>query len=274
MKARCQPLLGTFVEIAIEQENCQNAMDQAYEAIQQVQDLMSFHDSLSELNQINQNAHLHQIEIHPWTAQIFKIAQDIYQQSHGLFNCGIGHRLVEAGLLPRQLDLSQYPLGGIQDIYFLEPSVIYATKPVCLDLGGIAKGFAVDKAVEVLMQNGTQSGCVNAGGDLRVFGKTPRAIQIRHPKLPGKLIDIGTLQNGAIATSALYFANRDQQDSHIINPLTSDQNKVHLNFSESYSIVASECVYADALTKVLALCGGRDHPCFDYFNAQAITIAA
>jgi len=274
MKARCQPLLGTFVEIAIEQENCQNAMDQAYEAIQQVQDLMSFHDSLSELNQINQNAHLHPIEIHPWTAQIFKMAQDIYQHSNGLFNCGIGHRLVEAGLLPRQLDLSQYPLGGIQDIHFLGSSVIYATKPVCLDLGGIAKGFAVDKAVEVLMQNGTLSGCVNAGGDLRVFGHTPRVIQIRHPKSPGKLIDIGTLQNGAIATSALYFANRDRKHSHIVNPLALDTNDIHVNFEESYSIVANECVYADALTKVLALSKRQDHPCFDYFNAQAITIAA
>ena len=98
--------------------------------------------------------------------------------------------------------------------------------------------------------------------------------QIRHPKLPGKLIDIGTLQNGAIATSALYFANRDRKHSHIVNPLAVDTNDIHVNFEESYSIVANECVYADALTKVLALSKRQDHPCFHYFNAQAITIAA
>jgi len=274
MKIRCQALLGTLVEISIDEECHAKAIEQAFTAIKLVHDLMSFHDPLSELSQINRNAHSKSIDIHPWTAHVLKIAQDIHVQSRGLFNCGIGHRLVEAGLLPQYLDLSKYELGGIEDIYFLEPTKIQSAKPVCLDLGGIAKGFAVDKAVEILKQNGIYSGCVNAGGDLRVFGKHPRPVHIRNPRLPGQLLAIGSLQNGAIATSALYFANRDRQDSHIINPLTSDQNKVHLNFSESYSIVASECVYADALTKVLALCGGRDHACFDYFNAQAIKIAA
>ena len=144
---------------------------------------------------------------------------------------------------------------------------------MCLDLGGIAKGFAVDKAVESLMADGIKSGCVNAGGDLRVFG-TARPIQIRNPIAPNELIDIGSLQNGAIATSGLYFSNRDQEQSHIINPFAQDESAVHLDFSDSYSILANECVYADALTKVLALSAGQHHPCLDYFSAKALRISA
>ena len=89
-----------------------------------------------------------------------------------------------------------------------------------------------------------------------------------------QLIDIGSLQNGAIATSGLYFTNRDQQQSHIINPFAQDESEVHIYFSDSYSVLANECVYADALTKVLALCATHDHPCLNYFSAKAIRIAA
>jgi len=144
---------------------------------------------------------------------------------------------------------------------------------VCLDLGGIAKGFAVDKAVEVLKSNGITSASVNAGGDLRVFGSLPKPVQIRDPKNPNHLIDIGSIQNGAIATSSLYFAKRDRRPSYIINPITNDESKLHVNFSESYSIIANECVYADALTKVLALSNGHHHSCFEHFSAQAIRVA-
>jgi thiamine biosynthesis lipoprotein len=175
--------------------------------------------------------------------------------------------------LPRHINLSQYELGGIEDIHFTYPQTLRASKPVCLDLGGIAKGFAVDKAVESLMADGIKSGCVNAGGDLRVFGQSPRSIQIRNPFLPNQLINIGSLQNGAIATSGLYFSKRDQEQSHIINPFAQDESEAHIHFSDSYSILANECVYADALTKVLALSAGQHHPCLDYFSAKALRIS-
>ena len=274
MTTRCKPLLGTYVEISIQQNKEAKIIEDAFAAIKQVQELMSFHNPLSELNIINQRAHLEPIAIHPWTAQIIIIAQEIYEQSSGLFNCGIGHRLVAAGFLPCHIDLSTCKWGGIEDIGFVEPEIIISSKPLCLDLGGIAKGFAVDKAVEVLISKGIKSGCVNAGGDLRVFGNTPKLVQIRDPKNPGQLVEIGSIQNGAIATSSLYFAKREGRPSYIINPMTNDQSKVHVDFSDSYSIVANECVYADALTKVLALSHGNDHPCFSHFSAKAIRIAA
>ena len=269
---RCKPLLGTFVEISIKEDDGQEAIDNAFLAIQRVHDLMGFHNPKSELSRMNERAHLEAVEIHAWTAQVIQIAKEIHLASNGLFDCGIGHRLVEAGLLPRHITFTNHELGGIEDIHFLAPDLIKSTRPVCLDLGGIAKGYAVDMAVRVLLSEGISSGSVNAGGDLRVFGDTFLPIQIRNPESPEKLIDIGYLENGAIATSSLYFAKRDHQQSHIINPLAQNPSAIHAEVFGSYSVLAKECVYADALTKVLALSNTEHHPCFSYFSAQALRI--
>ena len=271
---RCKPFLGTFVEISVDRGDGQAAIDHAFEIIQMIQNLMGFHDPQSELSQINQRAHLEAVEIHPWTAQVIRIAKEVHIESDGLFNCGIGHRLVAAGLLPRHINFSNHELGGVEDMHFLAPDLIQSSRPVCLDLGGIAKGFAVDMAVRVLISEGIASGSVNAGGDLRVFGNTSLPIQVRHPERSGELIDIGSLKDGAIATSSLYFAKRDSQKSHIINPLAQNFSEVHVEIAGSFSILAKECVYADALTKVLALSNNEHHPCFSHFSAQALRIVA
>ena len=271
MMMRCKPLLGTFVEIVVDQEDCQIPIDRAFSVIQKIQELMGFHNPNSELNRINHLAHQKAVDIHPWTAQVLCIAKKIYRHSGGLFNCGIGHRLVAAGLLPRHITFSNHDLGGIEDISFLAPELIISRRPVCLDLGGTAKGFAVDMAVKILISEGVFSGSVNAGGDLRVFGESSWPIHIRNPRQPSELLEIGTLQNAALATSGLYFAKRDEQPSHLINPLSQEES--FLQSRDSYSVLAKECIYADALTKVLALSQNQYHPCFKKFSAQAIRIA-
>ncbi len=267
---RCKPLLGTFVEIMIE-DNSQsfNALDEAFFAIEQVQSLMGFHGPKSELSQINARSYLEPIHIHPWTTEVLTIAKVIYIQSQGIFNCGVGHRLVEAGLLPKHAMLNQHSFGGIEDLQFLAPQLVSSSLPLCLDLGGIAKGYAVDKAVEALIAHGIHTGSVNAGGDMRVFGDRVQDIQIRNPSKPHELIQIGGMRAGAIATSSLYFAKRDDDaKSYMVNPL----NYEHIEFSGSYSVVATECVYADALTKVVSISGNTQHPCLSHFSAQAINI--
>lgn len=267
---RCKPLLGTFVEISTEDgEHSLHVIEMAFTAIEQVQSLMGFHDANSELSQINARSHLEPIRIHSWTAEVLAIAKEIHIESQGIFNCGIGHRLVEAGLLPRRISLNGQSFGGIEDLLFIEPNLVQSKLPLCLDLGGIAKGYAVDKAAEVLFAHDIQSGSVNAGGDMRVFGNLAQNIQIRNPSKPLELIQIGSLKAGAVATSSLYFAKRDADaKSYMINPL----NQEHIEFPESYSVIANECVYADALTKVVSISGNTQHPCLSHFSAHAIKI--
>jgi thiamine biosynthesis lipoprotein len=271
---RCKPLLGTYVEISTkDEEQSLNAIENAFVAIKTVQDLMSFHQPESDLSQINANCHLEAVRIHPWTAQTLMIAQEIHHHSGGLFNCGIGHYLVANGLLPRHLDIKSIvgtePFGDIADLQFVEPTLVRSDKPLCLDLGGIAKGFAVDLAVNVLQHAGISSGLVNAGGDMRAFGDQAQAIQIRNPSNPHELIKIGSMTTAAIATTSLCFAKRDTpQTSYIVNPF----NQESIQFSASYSVIADQCVYADALTKVVSISGNINHPCLGQFSAQAIKI--
>jgi thiamine biosynthesis lipoprotein len=267
---RCKPLLGTFVEIRIEDQLPPlKALEEAFLAIEQVQSLMGFHNPDSELSQINARSHLESVRIHPWTAEVLRIAKEVYLQSQGLFNCGIGHHLVKAGLLPKHNKIKDYLFGGIEDLQFIKPLLVRSPLPICLDLGGIAKGYAVDKAVDALIAKGIEVGSVNAGGDIRVFGNHSQDIQIRNPSRPHELIQIGSMAVGAIATSSLYFANRDTSPkSFMVNPL----NQEHVEFSESYSVVASRCVYADALTKVVSISRNIRHPCLSHFSAQAIRI--
>jgi thiamine biosynthesis lipoprotein len=269
---RCKPLLGTFVEISIEQEDAEASMNDAFAEIEKVQNLMSFHHPQSELSKINHQAHLGPIKIDAWTAQILHITQDIHAHSGGLFNCGVGHRLIVAGLLPNHLNINEHQFGGIEDLYFIDQETISSVRPLCLDLGGIAKGFAVDMAVNALIEQGVHSGAVNAGGDLRVFGNISQIIYLRNPQAPSQLFEIGTLSNGAIATSGLYFSIRDKQKSHIVHPFKKTEIDIEESILESYSILAKECVYADALTKVLALSRQHNHPCFTHYSAQAIRI--
>ena len=125
---RCKPLLGAFVEISIAHDD-DLAVENAFTAIEQVQQLMGFHNSQSELNKINRKAHVEAVDIHPWTAQVIRVAKEIHQESEGLFNCGIGHRLVAAGLLPQHITLANHELGGIEDIHFLAPDLIEARRP-------------------------------------------------------------------------------------------------------------------------------------------------
>lgn len=277
---RCQPLLGTYVEITISNLDCtisrkekNKAVDHAFTAIALVQKLVSFYSKESELSKINARAHLEVVEIHPWTYEVLETAKIIWEASSGIFDCGVGVQLVRAGLLPvnKNPTLDQY--GGLSDLQLIPPHSVRSDRALMLDLGGIAKGFAVDKAVEALQAHGISSATVNAGGDLRVFGPQEKMIQIRKPSQAQECLSLGSLQDGAIATTGLYFTNSSVDDalpSYIVNPL----NAEHVQFSESYSVIAPLCIHADALTKVLAITGDIDHPCFKPFFAQAIRIAA
>jgi len=271
---RCKPLLGTYVEISIKDEckylnqrKLNAAFDAAFFAIATVQQLMAFHNPFCELSKINQEAQFKTLTVHPWTYQLLSMAKEVHRISNGLFDCGVGAKLVAAGLLPAHGTLPHSISGGLIDLVLLGRHQVRSLKQLRLDLGGIAKGFAVDKAVEALQASGIASGSVNAGGDLRIFGSQSYEIQLRAPSKPTQLIPIGRLADGSIASSSDYG---NAATSHIINPRTGQS----VLLSASFSVIAEKCVHADALTKVLAITQNEAHPCFQYFSATPLCIAA
>lgn len=108
----------------------------------------------------------------------------------------------------------------------------------CLTLDGIAKGFAVDQAVAALRAAGVRSGTVSAGGDLRVFGEKPERVHVRDSA--GRLHDMGVLRDAAVASS---------DSSRIVDPRSGRACAA----GRTISVVAADCMTADALTKVALL---------------------
>jgi thiamine biosynthesis lipoprotein len=137
-----------------------------------------------------------------------------------------------------------------------------------IDLGGIAKGYAVDAAVAALQTKGVQSACVNAGGDLRVLGDVPFDISVRDPRDPVAMALSIPIRNGALATSGAYFS-RQHIDGELRSALIDGRNAAALTDEFSVSVEAPTCMIADALTKVVAATRDREHPLLARYEARA-----
>ncbi len=315
--ARCRPLLGTYVEITLQGDftNAQliELSQRGFAAIEQIQQLMSFHSSESELTRINRYAHLEPQPISALTSELLQQALQLSELSQGLFDVTIGSTLVQHRVLPNhgfyepnhdfyphnhdfyqhnhRLTMNEY--ANWQAIQ-LQPDVIFFSQPLQIDLGGIAKGFAVDKAFDAIQHaadklisetdkltgetdNLTSEAnslkadiniCINAGGDLRMSHWQQQTLGIRHPKQPQQLFPI-TLKNTALATSAGYFL----ADSHLTEKAGIYSPKTHtpVRDNRSYSVFANSCMLADALTKVIALMK-NPAPLLTALNAEALII--
>ncbi len=259
---RLRPLLGTYVEIeAQEADRCEpaRAIAEAFDAVALVHRLMSVHEPDSDLSRLNRDAWRSPVGVHPWTARALKWALAIHAETGGLFDCAVGHQLARRGLR-RGCGFDDAEPGSMADVELRGDGRVSYAHRIGLDFGGIAKGFAVDRAVATLRRHGVRSAIVNAGGDLRVLGREPRPIHLRDPLDPRRLRFAGFLGNGAIATS---------ETATLVPP---HRGSIAAD-ARSYSVLAPTCVAADALTKALALSGRTDAPWLARFGATALITA-
>jgi len=272
--SRCQALLGTFVEVhlkdpeAAADDKTLIAISQAaYQAIERVQAQMSFHDPRSKLSRINASAHIAPLPLTPELTDVLRQALSLSQLSDGHFDITVAPQLIAQGLLPdhRSKAEQQQPVrGSWRDIELTESAGrhwIFFKRPLQLDLGGIAKGYAVDRAMAAAEATATkQLGAdhalqitVNAGGDLRSNHWQGMHVSLRHPADPQQLLG-SVMQNCALASSAGYFTeaatqSKTDQTSAIIAP----HSREPLALQQSVSVFADNCMLADALTKIALL---------------------
>lgn len=195
----CRPLLGTFVEIDCD---CGEAIDAGFAAIVRVHALMSAHEPDSDVGRINRLGHLGPVEVDHWTMLVLERALAWSKRSAGAFDVvRAGKSAIERGLLPRHAD---QPMPEASHWTWIEAHgrTVNLVKAGCIDLGGIAKGFAVDRAVAAMRRAGASSGLVNAGGDLFAFGPVRRPVTVVHPRTRRPLVEL-ELRDSALATSAL-----------------------------------------------------------------------
>jgi FAD:protein FMN transferase len=248
MLRRAKPLLGTFVEVAViapAPDAEWRAATAAFEAVADVHRLMSFHDAASDLSRINRHAHERAVEVDPRTHTVLERALWLSRASNGVFDCCVGARLMALGALPRPAGVRPDAAATWRDVTLLPGSRVRFRHALALDLGGIAKGYAVDQAVEALVQHGATAGCVNAGGDLRVFGDRDWPVAVRRPDAPGEVVALPPLRNRALATTADTFAPAGA----IVDPASG----APLRSPRSVSVFAPACMDADAVTKVVWL---------------------
>ena len=273
---RARPLLGTFVEITAtgrSGDNLPAAIDRAFAVIGRVQRLMSFHDPRSEVAQLNRQAERRAVRVSAWTWQVLLAAQRLHRETSGAFDITIAPLLQEWGFLPRDPrdgEVGPCP-GGAEDIELLPGQRVRFRRPLRIDLGGIAKGFAVDQAVEELRASGVPAGVVNAGGDLRVFGSLRQPVHVRHPARPGVTIPLRPLAEAALATSATYFSRRIVGHRRVSPLVDAARGRACLR-GVSVSVQAPTCLVADALTKVLFAQGRKAAPLVRGFGATAFIV--
>jgi len=242
---RCRPLLGTLVDIRVDglrEADALAAIDAAFAEIAQVHRLMSFHEAGSDLSRLHCAPPGTSVAVDARTTHVLALAQQLAQQTRGVFDITIAPSLVRASALPRPVSTFEPdPAARWHDIELLPGDHVQLRRPLWLDLGGIAKGYAVDRAVELLCERGAAQVCVNAGGDLRVHGPQPEAIFLRnrHGGI-GAVADL-ELCNGAIATSAC-----DDAGVHV-----DGATRTPIAPWRTVSVLAPRCVVADALTKIV-----------------------
>lgn len=276
MKRRAQPWLGTLVDMTINDIDDATRLDRcmadAFAAIAQIHRLMSFHDPGSDISRINRAAVGESVAVAAETFEVLSTALRLNVLSDGIFNIASASRLIEWGLLPGSLnDLSPY-IATDTGLIAEAGCCVCKTRATVIDVGGIAKGYAVDQAVAVLQRAGIQSACINAGGDLRVLGAVPFIISVRDPTTITGTARQQSISETAMATSASYFSKRLYRGQSV-SALIDGRSGNAVADTRSVSVIAPSCLFADALTKIIIASGDAEHPLLDRFDAQAFILA-
>lgn len=234
---RACPLLGTLVEIGVKDQGAaEAAVHAAFAVVQRVQSCMSRFDPGSDVARFSALRAGGSLWVEPETAEVLQAARALQMASGGLFDI---------------------TLGCAPDGWRCEGRSLHKQEAAAVfDLGGIAKGYAVDRAVQVLRRLGCEAGWVNAGGDLRAFGPVQVPVLLRDEE-GGGARPFAQLSDGALATSCLGPHRRSQ--------LWGDGR----NAGAHVSVAAPSCLWADALTKVVAASRDAQHPVLQAHGAQA-----
>jgi thiamine biosynthesis lipoprotein len=266
-----EPHMGTRFQIIIyapDQPSAQRAGRAAFQRIADLDQIMSDYRSTSELMRLCAQAGGRPVPVSDDLFFVLKKAQHVSEISGGAFDVTVGPvvrlwRLSRrTGLLPDPEKLAKArALVGYQNVRLDErkQTVQLLKGGMQLDLGGIAKGYAADAALEVLKKHGITRALVAAGGDIAVSGPPPDAAgwtigiaPLLDPNAPPKRSLI--LHAAAVSTSGdaeQHVEIGDKRYSHIIDPRTG----MALVGRQSVTIVADHGITADSMTKVVCVLG-------------------
>jgi thiamine biosynthesis lipoprotein len=268
---RTRPLLGTLVSIRVEDLNAARAhaaIDKAFERVAEIHRLMSFQEHGSDVSRLNREAQRAWVSVQPSTLDVLRRSKKISAASNGAFDVSCAARLVTWGFLAAPENApAPDERASWRDIEMNNEGQVRFRRPLWIDLSGIAKGYAVDRAIDVLRAAGVEQVCVNAGGDLRVSGTGAERVLLRTDQggAPMRAIEIS---DGALASSSGYL-HRTVCDSRSCGPHVDGRNGSPAPATRFACVAAGECATADALTKVALALGEGCTPVLRALDASA-----
>jgi len=263
--------MGTVIEytiMALDKDHARAAMLKAHREIERVEGLFSEEDSTSEIYRFNHSRE--GIYTNEEVINCVLGALDYQKKTNGAFDISTKPVL---DLYRFQLDDPVPPTDAIihtalANIGTDKLKVSYndkqpswwlgkAAEEAGLAMGGFVKGYAVDRAIEVLKENHIRNGIINAGGDLFCLGRKSGhswKVGVRHPRQAGSIPIVLTLSNLAAATSGdyqRYFIFEGERYHHILDPQTGKPARK----AQSATVVAKTTAEADAWATALFISG-------------------
>jgi thiamine biosynthesis lipoprotein len=269
---RARPLLGTLVSIracGLGPADGNRIIDCGFAEIAEIHRLMSFHEEDSDVSRINRAEAGSIVKISPRTVDVLREAAHISDATSGIFDITIASRLVEWGYLPRP-PFAPAPDDNAcwRDIELIAPDHIRLHKSLWIDLGGIAKGYAIDCAIRRMTDQMPGQYTVNAGGDIRVSGPAKERIFLDVPPGADGAIPAFDLENGSIASSG-GPAGVKKLNGRVVGPHIHGARRRATGTRNFVSVIAERCIIADALTKVVMAKGAHSIRILKKFGATA-----
>ncbi len=264
--------MGTSIEVEAfggSADARQRAIDDAFGAFAEIDRLMSNYRDDSELAVVNRDAASRAVPVSDPLLQVLLAAQRVSRASHGAFDVTVGPLVRLWGFhdkrahVPGDAERQRIaPLVGYRNLVVdaAAHTVRFARPGVELDLGGIAKGFAVEVAANVLRRRGL-SGFIDAGGNQYLLGLPPGkrvwTVGVKDPDAPDRLLGVIDADAGSISTSSDdsdFLVAGGKRYGHVLDPRTLAPSAAAL----SVTIVSRDGTLADALSKAAFVLGPRD----------------
>ena len=260
---RTVPVMGTIADIGVvhrDERYAQRAIDAAMAELRAVDRTMTRFSPRSEVGRANREAALRPVPVSAATAEVVTAALLWADASGGSFDPAlgkavelwdVGHRSSPpAASEVRRVAGAALHRGVEVGERHGEPVIVFRDRAISLDLGGIAKGYGVDRAVAALREWGIASALVNVGGDLYALGTSadgdPWEVGVRDPDDATRLAARFRITDRAIAPSGdyeQYFEHGGRRYHHLLDPRTGEPRRTGVR---SVTVAADRCMTADA----------------------------
>lgn len=262
-----RPLMGTEVSVFLwheDRETGERFVNSVFDEVVRIDELMSTYKEHSEISMVNRLAHKQAVTIGAELFRLIQQALDMSVLTRGAFDItydSVGqhydfreHQRPDAGTIEKNRQSIDYRLVELDA---LNSSIRFLKPGVRINLGGIAKGYVVERGAMLLRQNGVDNAVVTAGGDTRLLGDRrgrPFMIGIQDPRDDSEVAISVPLEDEAISTSGdyeRYFDEDGVRYHHIIQPSTGEPaGGVH-----SATVFGPDGVMTDALSTSVFVMG-------------------